>query len=261
MILRSPPRTKSLYVRANGYRVHTRVPVRPAPHPRATIVLVHGLGVSSRYMIPLLQALASDFRVYAPDLPGFGRSEKPSRTLTIAQLTDTLEAWMEVMGLDRAVLLGNSFGCQIIVSMALRYPHRLTHAVLQGPSIDPAAPTLVQQMLRLARDAFREPFGLLPIAAYDYLVAGLRRFIRTAAYSVDDPIEAKLPHVQVPALVVRGERDPIVSPEWARRMVELLPRAELVVIPDTAHAVNYAAPQALADAVRAFLEGRLGNAE
>ena len=72
------------------------------------MVLVHGLGVSSRYMLPTLALLAPRARVFAPDLPGFGHSTKPPHTLSLAELADSLADWMSATGLDRAVLLGNS---------------------------------------------------------------------------------------------------------------------------------------------------------
>lgn len=81
------------------------------------MVLVHGLVVSSRYMVPTLERLAPYHRVYAPDLPGFGKSDKPPRVLNVAELSDSLVAWMEKIGLKSAALVGNSFGCQIIADL------------------------------------------------------------------------------------------------------------------------------------------------
>ncbi len=55
--------------------MHARVPTRQIPTPHTDpVVLVHGLGVSSRYMLPTLALLAPRYRVFAPDLPGFGHS-------------------------------------------------------------------------------------------------------------------------------------------------------------------------------------------
>ena len=54
------------------------------------MVLVHGLVVSSHYMVPTLKRLAAYHLVYAPDLPGFGESEKPRRILDVTGLSDSL---------------------------------------------------------------------------------------------------------------------------------------------------------------------------
>ena len=220
---------------------------------QAPIVLVHGLGVSSRYMTPTARRLAPRFPVYAPDLPGFGRSERPDRVLSVSGLAAILARWMQAMALERAVLLGNSLGCQIIVDLAIRYPERVGWVVLVGPTRDPAAPSLLRQFGRLLLDIPREPLLLDLIQAWAYMRAGPRRTFHTARAMVRDPIEAKLPLVRQPALVVRGGRDPIVSQRWAEEATRLLPRGRLVVVPGAAHAVNYNAPTALVDAVCDFL--------
>jgi 2-hydroxy-6-oxonona-2,4-dienedioate hydrolase len=53
--------------------------------------------------------------LYAPDLPGFGRSSKPRKVLEMVELADALAAWMARIGLPRAAMIGNSMGCQVIV--------------------------------------------------------------------------------------------------------------------------------------------------
>ena len=63
---------------------------------------------------PTLKRLAAYHLVYAPDLPGFGESVKPRRVLDVTGLSDSLAAWMRKIGLERAVLVGNYFGYQII---------------------------------------------------------------------------------------------------------------------------------------------------
>jgi 2-hydroxy-6-oxonona-2,4-dienedioate hydrolase len=218
------------------------------------VVLVHGLVVSSRYMIPTAQRLAAHYRVYAPDLPGFGRSEKPPHALDVSGLSDALAAWMETVGLSRAALVGNSMGCQIIADLAARHPERVERAVLQGPTMDPRARTVLRQVGRFLLDAPREAPSLLPIELLDYLSAGTRRAWRTFAYALEDPIEEKLSKVRVPTLVVRGSRDPIVPQRWAEEAARLLPMGRLVVIPDAAHTLNYDHSIDLARTVRGFLD-------
>jgi 2-hydroxy-6-oxonona-2,4-dienedioate hydrolase len=110
------------------------------------VVLVHGLIVSGRYMVPTAELPAAHYRVFVPDPPGFGKSEKPPRTLDVAGLSDSLAAWMGEGGLDRAALVGNPFGCQIIVELAVRHPERVERAVLQGPTTDPQARTALRQI-------------------------------------------------------------------------------------------------------------------
>ena len=72
---------------------------RGAAERKTKLVLVHGLGLSCRYMLPTAQALANDYGVFVPDLPGFGDSGKPRQTLDINGLADSLAAWVARMRL------------------------------------------------------------------------------------------------------------------------------------------------------------------
>ena len=218
------------------------------------MVLVHGIGVSSRYMVPLARQLAPYYRVFAPDLPGWGRSENPPHVPNVVELADALAAWMQAVGLERAALLGNSFGCQIIAELALRHPERVERTVLQGPTIDPYARSAIRQILRWLLDGTREPPTQPLVLMLDYLNFGPGVVLRTFQYSLQDRIEEQLPHVQVPTLVVRGARDPIVSQRWAEEAAHLLPMGQLVVIPGGPHTVNYTNPLELARVFRSFLE-------
>lgn len=218
------------------------------------VVLVHGLGVSGRYMIPTAWRLAPHARVYAPDLPGVGRSARPHRALNVAESADALAAWMRAHDLSQCVLIANSFGCQVVVDLALRHPALIRRAILVAPTIDPARRTRRQQFARFLLDIPREPLALIPVALWDYLTAGLLRVLRTLGHALQDRVEEKLPRVRVPTLVVCGERDPLVPRDWAERAARLLPSGALHVIPGAAHAVNFNSPEELVRVILPFLE-------
>jgi 2-hydroxy-6-oxonona-2,4-dienedioate hydrolase len=233
--------------------MHARVSVDPAPSQSLPLVLVHGIGVASRFMVPIAELLAPYHRVYAPDLPGFGKSEKPSHALNLVELTDALAGWTRATGLDSVAFLGNSFGCQIVADLALRYPELVERMVLQGPTMDPRAHTAWQQVARWLRNSRQEPLSHGLISAQEYPRCGLRRLIKTFQYALDDRIEEKLPHVRVPVLVVRGSRDTIVPQQWAEEATRLLPMGSIAVIPGAPHTVVYDAPLELTRVVLPFL--------
>ena len=203
-------------------------------------------------MVPTAVRLARDFRVHAPDLPGFGHSSKRPHALGLPDLADVLAGWMSAVGLDRAAMVGNSFGCQVIAEFGLRYPHRLDRAILQGPTMDRHARTAIQQFARFALDLPREQFPEFFINAHDYWRTGLRRGWETFQIALQDPIEDKLPRLGMPVLVVRGQHDPIVSEPWVRELTALLPTGRLVIT-HGAHTPNFSEPDAFAGVVRAFL--------
>ncbi len=250
------PALQSLWATVHGRRMHARVAIRPAQEKAPNLVLVHGLGVSSHYMAPTALKLAPHCSVYAPDLPGFGKSEHPPHVLNVPQMADALAAWMDATGLDHASFLGNSLGCQVIVDLAVRYPSRVERLVLTGPTFDRAARASLPSLLhRVLRDSPWEPRSLSPIIVIDYLSAGLIRIAIELRYGLLDPIEQKLPLVGAPALVVRGEHDSVVPLPWARYVTRLLPAARLVVIEGASHAVNFSSPGKLAAVTLPFLQG------
>jgi pimeloyl-ACP methyl ester carboxylesterase len=154
----------ALRTRVGREVIFARVSTGLTPSHRPPVVLVHGLVVSSRYMVPLTRALAADFRVYAPDLPGFGESSKPSRTLDLPAMADTLHAWMRTIGLTKVALVGNSFGCQLIAELAVRHPEIVARLVLQGPTVDAAARSLPVQVWRTLWNGCREAEPSKPCA-------------------------------------------------------------------------------------------------
>ena len=203
------------------------------------LILVHGLGVSPRYFGPLLQELPGS---EAPDL---------RQATTLPALAERLR---EVVGGRPASLLGNSFGCQVIVELAVRRPELVDRAVFVGPTVDRRRRSWTSQAARLAVDALREPPSLVALAVRDYFETGPVRTLRMAREALSDPLEAELPALRAPLLVVRGERDPLCPQDWAEEVTRLAPRGRLVVVPGAAHAAHYSHAPELAALVRAFSE-------
>jgi pimeloyl-ACP methyl ester carboxylesterase len=239
-----------------GVAIHDRASIDGSSHaPR--LVLLHGLAVSHRYLMPVAARLAEHHPVHVIDLPGFGLSGEPGRVLDVAEHADHVAAWLETTGLAPVVVLGNSFGCQVAVDLAVRHPDRVHGLVLVGPTVDPAARTVSRQILRWLRDTAREDPLQLPILLRDVRDAGGRRVAGTLAHAVRDPIESKLPLVKVPTLVTRGAKEPIVPMAWAEEAARLLPRSELAVVPGSPHNANYSAADHLAELVQVFLRKEL----
>ena len=217
------------------------------------VVLVHGLVISGRYMVPTALELAPLCPVYAIDLPGYGDSVKPRAMLGLRELADALAAWMDAMRFPSAHLVANSFGCQILAEFALRHAHRVDRLVFQGPTVDPEARTVRQQLARLIRNSSSEGPGLGWISFVDYVKAGMRRIRFTIRMAMEDRIEDKLPGIVAPTLVVRGGNDPLVPQRWAEEVVRRLPKGELRVLPGLGHTINYTAPKEFMTALRPFL--------
>lgn len=236
----------------DGCRVYARV-AEGSPGPgRLPVVLVHGFGVSSSYFVPTAERLAVEFCVYAPDLPGHGKSETPQEPCDIPCFADALVGWMDAVGMRRAALVGNSMGCQIAVETAVRYPDRVDRLVLIAPTVDPAHRTVHQLFGRLLVGALYERFSLSGLIVKDYARMAWR-LIPELRFMLSDRIEEKLPQVESPVMLVRGEKDPIVPRRWFDDAARLVRAQQIAVIPGWGHAVNYSAAGLLTDAIVPFL--------
>ena len=234
-------------------RMHARVG-RDNGGGKPALVLVPGLVVTSRNVGPTAERLQDAFSVYALDLPGFGKSDKPARVLDVPALAAAVLAWMDAAGLPDAHLLGNSFGCQVIAEVACRAPGRIRSLVLTGPALDPAIRNWWQPVWRLALDAVFEPSLIGPVI-YDFWEMGPARVLRTFGVCLGDRIEDKLTCLRMPALLVRGERDFIARAGWLEHMARLLPQARVHTLPGAPHAVAWSEPEQVARLAGAFCLG------
>jgi pimeloyl-ACP methyl ester carboxylesterase len=206
------------------------------------IVCVHGIGVGPAYLRRLGRELDARHEVSIPQLP---REPMPMERLA-----------KSLVPLLPGALVANSMGCQVAVEAAIRYPELVSHLVLMGPTVDPRLRPWPKMVPGFVVDCAREPPSLWWIIARDYAAMGPRRFVGTARYANAHHIEQRLPLVEQPTLVLRGERDGFVSQRWCEEAAALLPRGRLVVVPREPHAVHYTAPLVVAQEVEKHLGER-----
>lgn len=132
-VLPSPP-PKPCSTHVNGISVHSAGANSAPPAAGPVFVLVHGLGMSSRSMIPTPHLLAVAGEVHVIDLPGFGKSGQPRRALSISDLADALALWMQEREIASPVLTGNSPGAQVIADYAARHPRPSEQCRLSRPN-------------------------------------------------------------------------------------------------------------------------------
>lgn len=215
------------------------------------VILVHGFGVSCDYFVPLAERLAAERPIYAPDLPGHGRSDTPVHPLDIPDLAQTLLDWMDSVGIKKAFLVGQSMGAQIVSEAVHRQPQRFNGLILIGPTRDPRAGAVLHTW-RLLRVAPFERLSLFGILVRDYLRMGWRLLPECRAM-MQDPMAARLGQLSVPVMLIKGEHDVIVPADWLAYLRQVTGATQVFIIPGKGHAVHHSAPDEVAHAVRAFL--------
>ncbi|MFD1506326.1 alpha/beta hydrolase [Georgenia yuyongxinii] len=222
------------------------------------IVHVHGFGISGSYLMPTARLLTGQGVNVVPDLPGYGHSERPERTLGIPALADALLAVLDALELDKAVLLGNSMGCPIVLQVAHTAPDRVHRLVLVSPAGGVQNQPLSRALGQLAADVVRESPRMASVAVPDYLRFGPVNTLRLFAQLTRFPSLARLLTAPVPSLAVLGSRDPLMPPPHRVKAIASLapPHVSVALIQGAAHALNFSHPGELANIISSWLAGR-----
>ncbi|BAL91757.1 putative alpha/beta hydrolase fold protein [Actinoplanes missouriensis 431] len=232
-----------------GLRTHDRF---CTASPGLPVVFVHGLAVSHRYLLPTARALAGRHPVLVPDLPGFGRSDKPPAAWDVTRHGDHLGAWLDTLGLGPVCLAGHSFGAEVVARLAADRPALVAGLVLAGPTADPVARSRSGLIRRFLVDMLVEAPAQAPMIARDALQAGLWRVLATVDHSVRNRIEDDLARLPVRPLILGGELDPIAPLRW-RASVTSATGGVAITIPRAAHNVMTTSGRRSADAIAGFL--------
>ena len=96
----------------------------------SNVILIHGLGGYLEHWQQNIESLADRHRVYALDLVGFGRSDKPEADYCLPFFARFVRDFMDCQGIERATLVGNSLGGSIALQFAIDFPSRVEKLVL-----------------------------------------------------------------------------------------------------------------------------------
>ena len=232
---------------------------------------------------PFLDALATDRRVVAPILPGFGRSTGSEHLLDVHDLIYYSLDLLDALELHDLPLVGHSLGGMLAAELAAVQPRRFTKLVLIAPlglwneaypvpdffTYGPdefAAGLFADPDSPAARAATRPPTE--GAAMIDFHVERAGALATTAKYLWPIPnrgLNTRLHRVTMPTLLTWGERDAICPPQYARDFQALIPRARLELIETAAHLPQVERPKELAEVISSFLaepldRGRGGTA-
>ena len=216
-------------------------------------ILVHGIGVASRYFGPLAAQLGRTGSVVAVELPGMGDAPEPRDAVAMERYGALLAAWAQAEGIHGAIVIGHSMGTQVVTEFALQSPEAVGRVVLIGAVTDPRERSVLRQSLRLAQDSLRERVDVNWIIASDYVKCGPRFMLKQAPVMVDYPMLERVAGLEQPALVMRGEHDPISRPRWNRAVAAAIPRSRMRTIVDQAHVGMYLDPEASAAIIDEFI--------
>jgi pimeloyl-ACP methyl ester carboxylesterase len=249
---------KNAYVSALGVNLHYQ---DTGPSKNAIpILFLHGFGASLQTWDSWAQALSEDYRVISVDLPGFGLTgEDPSGIYTDQRSVEVLEAFLKELNIPKVVLVGNSMGGKFAWQFTARYPNQVAKLVLispdgyASPRIEYGKKPDVPAIADLYRYFFSKTFlamNLKPAYAdpntlndalvnryYDLMLApGVRGAIlgRMQQTVLQDPVPS-LASIQVPTLLIWGEKDAFIPISNSNDYLKVMPNAKRVSLPNIGH--------------------------
>jgi len=212
------------------------------------LVFLHGAGGHTGWM-GFLDALADRFAVFAPEHPGFGQSDDPPWLDEVGDLAYFHLELLKALGLERVHLMGTSLGGWVAAEMAVRSTARLRSLTLVGavgitaggePIPDIFRMPVAENLRRFYADPERAARRLGDLSQADMdVVAKNRATVMRLAYRprFHNPGLAKWLHrIDVPTLLLWGENDGLVPPEFGEAYRALIPGSRLVVLPNAGHA-------------------------
>jgi pimeloyl-ACP methyl ester carboxylesterase len=245
------------------------------------LLLVHAIGFDHRSWEGIIPALAERYRVTAVDLPGHGESDKPFGVdYGLRAMAARVARFIEELGWEDAILVGNSIGGGTSLATAVLAPERVRALALLNsvafrtglpylgrlafvpvlPLLGCYAPSLV---VRLGLESVRGRWGTVSAdrlsACNRYLRAteGRGAFFQMLRqlYGPDlDELAERYGEIRCPALVLHGERDPLIAVRHAETLAGTLPNAQLVRVPRCGHFPQEECPQEVLPPLLEFLE-------
>jgi pimeloyl-ACP methyl ester carboxylesterase len=241
------------------------------------MLLVHGFPLDHTMWSEQIDALSSQFRVMAPDLRGFGHSDKVSGVLSMDQLADDLAALLDKLGVTEPVIFcGLSMGGYVGWRFAAKYGQRLARLIQCDTRAAADSPEAAKTRLETAERVLREGSAVVAQSMKDRLfapetiknqpdiVAAMESVMlatspETMAAALRGMAErpdstALLPRIEIPALLVGGEHDPISPPDEMRKMAQAMPNARFVEVPQAGHMAPLESPATVNAAILEFLK-------
>ncbi len=238
-----------------------------------TLVLIHGLGASAERWNQVIPLFEEDFKVVAPDLVGFGYSDKPLADYTPEFFADFLEKFFDASNLKRPNIIGSSLGGQIAAEFAASHSRHVKKLILVSPAgtMKQSTPALDAYIMAAmypneesARNAFEMMEGGSGKSVNENIVNGFVERMRLPNAKLafmstllglknSETITSKLQTIFAPTMIVWGSNDPVIPITHADSFVSSIQDCRLYRMDGSGHTPYVQYPYAFARRVLEFL--------
>jgi pimeloyl-ACP methyl ester carboxylesterase len=269
----------SRFTEVDGVRVHYQEVGEATAPP---MILIHGFAASNLVWSKVfLELAAAGFRVIAPDLPGYGYSDKPrNHDYTIARQAEIVVGFLKRLGIDRALLVGSSYGAAIAATIALDQPTLVEKLVLVG-AVTNNKPTRYLLMRLFSSPIIGDILSPLVVGSRRLLRLRMKRVYDKHSWELDErrvearhlPLATRGAHRAIirtvrrwdaervsrdahlltqPTLLLWGDTDREVPLRDGEHLNGEIPQSRLVVFRDCGHLPQEEYPQAFTKLVSEF---------
>src|SRR5688500_10313956 len=234
------------------------------------IILLHGYSDSSFSYSTVLPLLDRKYRVYVLDQRGHGESDRPANAYALSQFAADVVAFMDVMKIDKATIVGHSMGSFVAQHVAVAAPERVKRMVLSGSATtirnnvvtdlqrevnaltDPVPEKFVRDFqLSVAFQPMPDAFVAGVVKESLYLPARVWREVMAEMLSPKSNVE--LAKIKVPTLILWGDKENVFPRSEQDALLAALPNARLKVYEDTGHAMHWERPERFAKDLQEFM--------
>ncbi len=214
------------------------------------IVILHGWGANLSTFAPICEYLKFKYKVYAIDLPGFGKSSTPSKALSVIDYASVIYKFLVLLNISDPILIGHSFGGRIIITLVGYLKFNAQKIVLiNSAGIKPKRSlyyyirTYTYKFLKVFRKAMPKKIG-------NKYIIKLRKIFGSSDYNkvnevmkntlilvVNSDLREYMKKINIPTLIIWGEKDNITPVNDAITIQKLIPDSGLVIIKDAGHYV------------------------
>jgi pimeloyl-ACP methyl ester carboxylesterase len=237
-----------------------------------TIVLLHGLGGMAERWMPVIPFLSKKFCVIAPDMIGYGQSDKPQVDYTVDLFREIILGFLEVLSLQNVFMVGTSLGGEVVAECASTQNNRIKKAVMSSPAgimkkPTPALDAYIMAALHPTFESVKSAYQIMTgkntevsDQSVENFISNMEKpnakmaFLSTLLGMKNSPvITEKLSLIKIPTLLIWGSNDRIIPVEYSKDFASSIPNCELVIMDECGHIPYEEKPSEFSKLVLDFL--------
>jgi len=232
------------------------------------LLVLHGWGGSSESYLQLKDYLQDSFKLYIPDLPGFGKSEPPKEVWDVSRYMEFANDFATEIGLDKFLFFGHSFGGRVCIKFLNKYPekvkalilcasagikHELTTKQKAGKAVSKIGKKVfklpgVNKLEKVARKILYKSIGEHD---YEKLSSTMKESFKKV---IAEDLQPLIKNIKVPTLIVWGKQDGMTPLSDAYIFEKEIEGSKLKVIDEARHGVHKQAPEKLGSYIKEFIK-------